>query len=183
MASGSLAGNMGNAAVGTLIFAAISSLAESSVFGIILTGALTFGYTLFIMCLADTRTSRFDLLFQGFNRFVETLVAGLLVTLAVTAGTALLIVPGIYLACGFSMTFFLMADNQNMSGIEAMQRSWEMMNGHKWDYFCLMFSYIGWILLSILTCGILMLWVTPKMMAASLYFYRELLSSNQKYTY
>ena len=49
-----------------------------------------------------------------------------------------------------------------------------MMDGHKWQLFCLHFSFIGWILLSILTCGILFLFVAPYMQAANAEFYEKL---------
>ena len=85
-----------------------------------------------------------------------------------------LIVPGIIVACGLSMTFFIMVDDPNISGIDALQQSWNMMRGRKWDYFCLQFRFIGWLLLAILTCGIGMIFLQPYMVAASQNFYRKL---------
>ena len=86
----------------------------------------------------------------------------------------LLIVPGIIVACGLSMTFFIMVDDPNISGMDALQQSWNMMKGQKWNYFCLQFRFIGWILLSILTCGIGFIFLEPYMVAASQNFYRKL---------
>lgn len=170
----SLASHWVEAAIATLIFLILTSLLDSTVIGLLIAGPLMFGYILYCMCLADTGQSRMDLLFQGFSRFADTMVAGLLVTLAIGIGSIFLIVPGIWLACGFSMTFFLMADDPNLSGTTALQQSWNMMKGHKWEYFCLMLRFIGWILLSIITCGVLYLWVTPYMTIASLGYYRKL---------
>lgn len=170
-----LAGNWGNAAIGALIYIAILGAASMTYFGeLILTGPLMFGFVLFVSCIADRKVSDLNLLFKGFDRFLETMVAGLLYSLAVGIGTALLIVPGIILACGFGMTFYIMADDANISGVDALKMSWEMMNGHKWDFFCLQFRFIGWILLACLTCGIGMLWVYPYMTVAGLNFYRQL---------
>lgn len=170
-----LAGHWGEVAVGTLIYLAIMAVASSTtVAELLVFGPLTFGYVLYISCIADTRINNFNLLFRGFERFVETLVAGLLVSLAVGLGYVLLIVPGIIVGCGLSMTFYIMADDPNISGIDAISRSWEMMKGHKWDFFCLQFRFIGWIILGIITCGIAMIWVEPYMTAANLNFYRRL---------
>lgn len=170
-----LADNWTNALLGTLIYLAIMGAASLTYVGeLVLTGPLTFGYVLFIGCLADTKTTNLNLLFKGFDRFVETLIAGLLVTIAVSVGTAFLIVPGIIMACGFGMTFFIMADDAGISGLDAMKLSWEMMNGHKWDFFCLQFRFIGWILLSLIVCGVGFLWLAPYMTTASLNFYRQL---------
>ncbi len=170
-----LSNNWTNGVVATLIYLVIMGAASSTGFGeLILEGPLTFGYVLYMACIIDTRVNNLDLLFRGFNRFVETLVAGLLVSVAVGIGMVLLIVPGVILACGLSMTFFIMADDANISGIDAVKQSWDMMNGHKMDYFCLQLRFIGWALLSVLTCGIGFLWLTPYMTAASLNFYRQL---------
>lgn len=170
-----LANNWTNGLLGTLIYIVIMAAASSTYVGeYILSGPLTFGYVLFIACLVDTKVVNLNLLFKGFDRFVETLVAGLLVSLAVSVGTVLLIVPGIILGCGFGMTFFIMADDANISGLDAMKLSWNMMNGHKMDFFCLQLRFIGWILLCLLTCGIGFLWLTPYMTASALNFYRQL---------
>lgn len=170
-----LANNWTNGLLGTLIYLAIMTAASFTYVGeLVLTGPLTFGYVLFIACLVDTKVTNLNLLFRGFDRFVETLIAGLLVTLAVSVGTAFLIVPGVILGCGFGMTFFIMADDANITGIDAMKESWNMMNGHKWDFFCLQLRFIGWALLCIITCGVGFLWLAPYMTAASLNFYRQL---------
>ena len=170
-----LAGQWMPAALGTLIFLVIMSAASFTYIGsLILVGPLTLGYVLFVSRLVDTKNSGLDILFAGFNRFVETLIAGLLASIAISIGICLLIVPGIILAMGLGLTFFIMADDANITGLDALKQSWEMMKGHKWDFFCLQFRFIGWILLACLTCGIGLLWVYPYMYAAELNFYRQL---------
>lgn len=164
-----------NIAIGSLIYLLLICLAGYTYIGeLILYGPLTLGYVIYIACNIDTGRNDFNLLFKGFERFVDTLVAGLLYSVAVSVGMVLLIVPGIILACGFSMTFFLMLDDRNLSGIDALQKSWNMMKGYKWEYFCLQFRFIGWILLSILTCGIGYIFLYPYMTTANLNFYRKL---------
>ncbi|MDE7401968.1 MAG: DUF975 family protein [Muribaculaceae bacterium] len=174
-AKGQLAGNWLNAAIVTLIYVVIVSAASSIYVGqLIVAGPLALGYALYIINLANSHRSDMGILFSGFNRFLETLVAGLLISIATAIGLALLIVPGIIVACGFSMTYFIMADDSTVSGIDAMKRSWNLMNGHKMEYFVLNLRFIGWILLSCLTLGILCLWVAPYMQAAYLNFYRKI---------
>ncbi|MDE5878127.1 MAG: DUF975 family protein [Muribaculaceae bacterium] len=174
-ARNALSGNWLNAVVATLIYMVIVGAASTTyVLELIIAGPMLFGLVLYFMCLADTHVNNLELLFKGFNRFVETLVAGLIYTLAVSIGTALLIVPGVIAACGLGMTFFIMADDPNISGIDALKLSWNMMNGHKWEFFCLNFRFILWILLASLTCGIGFLWLIPYMLITQLYFYRQL---------
>jgi len=49
-----------------------------------------------------------------------------------------------------------------------------LMDGHKWDLFVLDLSFIGWILLCLLTCGIGFIFLAPYMEMAHVEFYREL---------
>ncbi len=164
-----------DAVLATLIYIVISAAAGSTgIVALIIEGPLTFGYILYLACLADTGNSKFELLFQGFNRFVETLIAGLIVSVITAVGTALLIVPGIIAATGLSMTFFIMADDPNISGIDAVKLSWKMMNGHKANLFCFWLRFIGWLLLCILTCGIGILWLNPYITLSTLNYYRRL---------
>ena len=174
-AKAQLEGKWVNVAIGSLIHLVLMAIAGSTyLIELIVYGPLTFGFYLFLACNIDTGVNNLNLLFKGFERFGDTLVAGLLYSLAVAVGLCLLIVPGIIVACGLSMTFFIMVDEPEISGLDALQKSWNMMNGQKWNYFCLQFRFIGWILLAILTCGIGMIFLQPYMVAASQNFYRKL---------
>ena len=174
-AKAQLSGKWVNVAIGSLIYLVLMGVAGSTyLLELIIYGPLTFGYILYLACNIDTGVNNFNLLFKGFERFGDTLVAGLLYSLAVGLGICLLIVPGIIVACGLSMTFYIMVDDQNVSGIDALQRSWILMQGHKWDFFCLQLRFFGWILLSILTCGIGFILLQPYMVAANQNFYRKL---------
>ena len=170
-----LAGNWVNVAIGALIYIVIMGVASSTyLLELLLFGPLTFGFYLFVACIADTGNNNINLLFKGFERFADTLVAGLLFMLAVSFGLVLLIVPGIIIACGFSMTFYIMVDEQYISGTEALNKSWNMMRGHKWTFFCLQCRFIGWALLCILTCGLGSVLLQPYIVATNQNFYRKI---------
>lgn len=170
-----LSGKWVNVAIASLIYIVIMAISGSTyILEWVIYGPLTFGFYLFLACIIDTGVNNINLLFKGFERFVDTFVAGLLYSLAVGIGLCLLIVPGIILACGFALTFFIMVDDPNITGVDALQQSWNMMRGQKWNIFCLWFRFIGWILLSILTCGVGFIFLQPYMVAATQNFYRKL---------
>ena len=66
-----------------------------------------------------------------------------------------------------------MAEDPEVGIMEAIGKSKEMMKGYKWKFFCLEISFIGWILLSLFTAYIGLLWVTPYMQTAFAAFYLE----------
>ena len=63
-----------------------------------------------------------------------------------------------------------------MGANAARKRSMELMRGNKWRLFCLHCSFIGWLLLCILTLGILTLWIAPYLQTAQAEFYRDLIA-------
>lgn len=111
-------------------------------------------------------------LFDGYKHsFDNSILASILVNVYTFLWTLLLIVPGIIKKYAYSMTFFIIADEPNISANEAIKKSEAMMKGYKWNYFLLQLSFIGWSLLAIFTCGIGFLWLTPYMQTASSHFY------------
>ena len=86
----------------------------------------------------------------------------------------LFVIPGLIKSYSYAMTFYIMADNPGIDGNEAITRSRQMMDGNKWRLFCLDFSFIGWIILCMLTFGILFFYVGPYMEAAHAAFYQSL---------
>ena len=72
------------------------------------------------------------------------------------------------------MAPYIAEDNPELDPIECLRRSEVLMYGHKMDLFILHLSYIGWILLGIITLGIGLLWVAPWIELAQVKFYEEL---------
>ena len=73
----------------------------------------------------------------------------------------LFIVPGIIKAYEYSMIPYLLAENPNLSADEAFYLSKQMTTGQKADLFVLDLSFIGWIILGLICCGIGILFVLP----------------------
>ena len=73
-------------------------------------------------------------------------------------------IPGIIKAYSYSMTPYILAAYPDVKTKDALRLSMRIMEGHKWEYFVLILSFIGWNLLSLCTCGILeILYVGPYM--------------------
>lgn len=86
----------------------------------------------------------------------------------------LFIIPGIVKAFSYSLVYFILIDHPEYSANEAITKSRKMMDGHKWELFKLIFSFIGWWILCAVTFGIAAIWVTPYFMTAFAKFYENL---------
>ncbi|HSZ72217.1 MAG TPA: DUF975 family protein [Cytophagaceae bacterium] len=144
------------------------------VVSLLISGPLTLGMTIFLLEFSKHRDADVSLVYSAFNRFLVALFAYLLMFIFVVIWSFLFFVPGIIAAISYSQTFYLLARNPDMTAIQAIDKSKEMMNGHKARYFWLSFSFIGWFLLSLLTCGIGLLWAVPYYQVTLTKFHEDL---------
>lgn len=175
-ARAALSGNWGVAILAYLIAGIILGAAGSTFVGtILLMGPMTVGLAIVYLMFIRRRKTEIVNVFDGFKNFVNALVGGLLYTVFLCLWFMLFFIPGIIKSYSYAMTFYIMADHPEMDGMEAITASRQMMHGHKWRLFCLDFSFIGWIILSVLTFGILeIVYVGPYMNAAHAAFYQSL---------
>lgn len=93
--------------------------------------------------------------------------------------TFLFIIPGVIKAYEYRMVTYILADHPEMSWQEVLNRSKEMMRGNKMKAFFLDLSFIGWILLGVLTLGIVYVFYTqPYMMSTGAALYERLRKDN-----
>lgn len=155
----------------SMIFSFVGSIGS-----LLLSGPFIIGMSTLALNVSRGKDIKVEQLFSGFKNYISALALYVINSILVALWSLLLIVPGIIKAISYSMSYFILTDNPNIGANEARKQSMAMMEGHKWSYFCLMFSFIGWILLCILTLGILSFWVTPYMQTAQSEFYHSLLA-------
>lgn len=88
--------------------------------------------------------------------------------------TLLLIIPGIVKSYAYRMVPYILADNPRIPYNRAVQMSNEMTKGHKMEMFVLDLSFIGWILLGALACGVGIIFVQPYVQATEAELYLTL---------
>ena len=137
---------------------------------------LTWGYqTLFLGAVRGGEATAKDL-FEGYNKelFSRVLTTTLLYYVYVFLWSLLLLIPGCIKSYSYAMTPYILKDNPEMKNNAAIEESMRMMDGHKLELFLLDLSFIGWAILSILTCCIGFLWLVPYMNMARVNFYEDL---------
>ena len=85
----------------------------------------------------------------------------------------LLIIPGIIAAYSYSLTFYLLIDEPELSAEAAIQKSIKIMEGNKWKLFLLHLRFFGWFMLCVLTLGIGLLWLIPYVQISFVHFYED----------
>ena len=160
-----------------LIQSLVLSLASSIVIGVILVGGLlSYGLCHVFLQMVRSQKTKPEIsdLFTGSDQFLSLLILYCLQALFTFLWTLLFIVPGIIKSYAYSMAFYIKHDHPEYDWKQCIDESRRMMDGHKWQLFCLDFSFIGWILLGSCCCGLGMLWVTPYQQLAHTNFYENL---------
>jgi len=175
-----LTGKWTNVVTAALVFYAVACLCGGvgiftlHILTLFVIGPLYYGLFEYFMKVKRQEPAVLENLFDGFKNFVPSFLLVLLINIFVILWALLLIVPGIIAALSYSQAFLIMVDNPELSAMEAIKKSKQMMSGHKWRYFVMQLSFLGWTFLAILTAGIGFLWLLPYMMVTIVNFYDEL---------
>ena len=123
---------------------------------------------------------RLGVIKQGFGNYGHTFVTLLLRDLFLFLWTLLFLIPGIVKTYSYRLVPYIIKDNPELSASQVITRSRELMDGYKGKAFLLDLSFIGWLLLSIITFGIVgIFWTNPYYESASAAFYLDVLANQQ----
>lgn len=156
--------------------------AIASIISLIINPALLFGFNIYTLKFSRNQELELKSLFDGFKYFRKAFNTYYLRSVYTFLWSLLLIIPGIVKSISYSQTLFILSDNTNLSAEEAIKESMKMMDGHKFEYFKLQLSFIGWALLSFLTLGIGFLWLAPYVYVTNAKFYENLKSKQSSIT-
>lgn len=152
---------------------------SASLISLLLAGPLGLGAAIFSLSVVRGREARLEELFQGFKRFGTALGAYLLMLLFVLLWTLLFIIPGIIAAFSYSMTFYILADDESIKAEDALKKSKAMMDGYKMKLFKLYLRFFLLALLCILTLGIGFFWLVPYASVTMAMFYEDIKGCNR----
>lgn len=163
------------AVFGAIATAGLAITIISLLIKIFLTNPLQVGcYHFFRNNVATTGATLNDLK-EGFGDYGRVFITLFLRDLFLVLWSLLFFIPGIVKSYSYRLVPYLLKDHPELSATEAITRSRQMMNGHKWQAFTLDLSFIGWYLLGILTLGaVTIFWANPYHDNAAAAFYLDL---------
>ena len=138
------------------------------------------GYRFFI--LNQTAQPGIGTLLDGFRsgHYVNIVLTMFLRDLFTTLWSLLLVVPGIVKHYEYLMVPYIIAENPAMDYKEAFQISKQMLDGEKMEAFIMDLSFLGWYLLSAVTCGLLAIFYVNPYVQAS---FAEMYTFNKQKAY
>mgnify|MGYP003297101647 CR=1 FL=1 len=174
-AKAQIKGNVGTFFGLSIVLGLILSVSAITFVGpFVLLGPLALGLSMFAIEVVRTNKGNFGTGFNGFKQFGAAFVAALLMTLFTSLWALLFVFPAYIAIFRYSMTFFIIADEPELSGAAAIKKSKEMMKGHKWELFVLLFSFFWWYILGIITFGLAYIYIIPYIEATVVNFYEKI---------
>lgn len=141
---------------------------------LIIGGVIELGFAQYLLKQHNHANFELQDLFSQFSRFGQGFAQKFLRGLYTILWGLLFIIPGIVKSYAYAMTPFIMAENPGISASDAIAASKELMQGHKGELFTLDLTFLGWGLLSALSCNIGNLALNPYRNAAYAAFYKDL---------
>ncbi|MEG1335708.1 MAG: DUF975 family protein [Clostridiales bacterium] len=145
---------------------------------LLVTAPLTLGWIYLILKIVRGKLVSVSTIFEGFKRFLPAFLVMFLMQVFISLWALLLIVPAIIKSFSYAMAIYILADDEDISPLDAITKSRKMMVGHKWEYFVLQLSFVVWFLLVCVTFGLASLYVGPYMEVTMGNFYQRLKAEN-----
>lgn len=162
---------LGAAVVGTI--AAVMAAVGMAI-SLFVGNAADVGLAHYFVRNVETKPSFADA-FYGFKvKYFRNIGTLLLVGIKLALWSLLLVVPGIIKSFEYAIIPYILADDAEITSREAFRKAKEMMMGNKWRLFKLNFSFFGWFVLCVVTCGVGTPFLLPYVSAANAEFYADL---------
>jgi len=153
--------------------ATVVFLVLASVVPVLLNGALAAG--IHIICINKIRRGKSELgdLFKGFNYFVPTLVANLLISVFIFLGMIACLIPALVVAAIYVFPYLFIVDRK-MEFWPAMEASHAIVKKNYVGFVLLVLSFAGLHIVGALACLVGLLVTIPMQYAAITIAYQEL---------
>ena len=129
----------------------------------LLIGIFNIAFVKFYLDMRNKNPMEFQDFINGLTLWLKGILSHLWFLLWTILWSFLFFFPGLVKAFSYSQMNYILADFPDVSIPEAMKISMKITKGYKWDLFIMYLSFLGWMILSILTFGIGFLWLKPYM--------------------
>lgn len=172
------------AVVGVVLVVALIAIAISTAIDIFLINPIEIGCKSFFLKNAGDPSAEIDEIKKGFTpNYSRNIKAMFLKGLYTFLWGLLFVIPGIMKKYSYRLVPFILAEDDLIEPKDAIRKSMDMMKGHRWEAFVLDLSFLGWIILSVLTLGLLLIfYVHPYMSGTDVEFYKKVKELYQEKT-
>ena len=137
---------------------------------------LTVGFIIFLLNVINKKKTSFGNLFDGFNIFDRAVILYILIYVKVLLWSLLFIIPGIIAQYRYRLAKYIMIEHPELTPRQCIDKSKELMHGHKGELFCLDLSFIGWYILTAIP--FVSIYVYPYTQLTYAHYYNQIATNN-----
>ena len=131
------------------------------------------GLSFYVLKIIRNEEYSFKDLIVFYKKIITIFLISLVIEILFLMGLTLLFVPGVIVFLCYSFVNLVVADGE-YSVIDALRESRELIYGFKIDYFKFLLSFIGWLLIILLTFGTAFIFVIPYFIISNTIYYDNL---------
>ena len=147
----------------------------SNIVSLAITPPLAIGLCIFSLNISRDSKADINNLFLGFQKkWLNYILAYIMMVLAISIGFILLIIPGVIASLMLSQVFFIMAEDDEVGAYDALFKSHNMMKGYKWKFFKIQLRIFGLAILCVFTLGLGFIWLSPYQYVVFATFYDDI---------
>lgn len=124
--------------------------AYGEILSLLLAGPLQLGMSIYFLNIVYNQPATIENLIEGFKPLLRVLLVYLIISITTLFGILLLIVPGIIIALGLSMSYYILIEKPELTIEEVLKESWRLTDGYKLELIVLHLRFIPWYLLGLL---------------------------------
>ena len=124
--------------------------AYGEILSLLLAGPLQLGMSIYFLNIVYNQPATIENLIEGFKPLLKVLLVYLIISITTLFGILLLIVPGIIIALGLSMSYYILIEKPELTIEEVLKESWRLTDGYKLELIVLHLRFIPWYLLGLL---------------------------------
>jgi len=143
------------------------------VISLIITGPFLLGLYKYHLSISRRENPRYNTMYIGFLDFKRAFITYILTGIYTTLRFLLLIIPGIIAALDYSLVYFILSEDSDISSNDAILKSKKMMYGHRKQLFYMSLTFLGLFIASIFTLFIGLLWLMPYSYVSFSLFYED----------
>ena len=128
---------------------------------LLLAGPLQLGMSIYFLNIFYDKPASIENLIEGFKPLLKVLLLYFLISTATLIGFMLLVIPGVIISLGLSMSYYIFIEEPELTIEEILKKSWKLTDGYKMELFILQIRFIPWYVLGILSFFVGVFFVLP----------------------
>ena len=128
---------------------------------LLLAGPLQLGMSIYFLNIYYNKPASVENLIDGFKPLLKVLLLYFAISIMTLIGLIFFVIPGITIAIGLSMSYYIFIEEQELTIEEILKKSWKLTQGYKMEIFILHLRFIPWYLVGILCFFIGIFFIIP----------------------